>query len=71
MNVQACSCVGDHSRSVHVVITVSFAANSATISSYKFSLYSNQFCTETGRDVIVKAIFKAGIFQRRRSQLYP
>ena len=29
-----------HSRSVHVPIPVSFAANSATTSSYKFSLYS-------------------------------
>ena len=57
---------GDHSRSVHVAIPVSFAANSATTSSYKFSLYSNQCRAETGRNVIVKAIFKAGFFQSRR-----
>ena len=54
------------SRSVHVAIPVSFATNSATTSSYKFSLYSNQCRVETGRDVIVKAIFKAGFFQSRR-----
>ena len=38
---------GDHSRSVHVAIPVSFAANSATTSSYKFSLYSNQLSGQT------------------------
>ena len=56
---------GDYSRSVHVAIPISFAANSATSSSYKFSLYSNQCRAETGRDVIVKAIFKADFFQSR------
>ena len=56
---------GDHSRSVHVAIPVSSAANSATTSSYKFLLYSNQCRAETGRNVIVKAIFKAGFFQSR------
>ena len=39
--------VGDHSRSVHVAIPVSFAANSASTSCYKFSLYSNQCRAET------------------------
>ena len=48
------------------VFHVGFAANSATTSSYKFSLYSNQCRAETGRNVIVKAIFKAGFFQSRR-----
>ena len=38
---------GDRSRSVHVAIPVSFAANSATTSSYKFSLYSNQLSGQT------------------------
>ena len=56
----------NHSRSVHVAIPVSFAANSATTLSYKFLLYSNQCRAETGRNVIVKAIFKAGFFQSGR-----
>ena len=38
---------GDHSKSVYVAISVSFAANSDTTSSYKFLLYSNQLSGQT------------------------
>ena len=64
MSIFSSNSTGDRSRRIHITFPVSIAVNSATTSSYKFSLYSNQCHPETGKDVIIKAIFKAGFFSK-------